>query len=346
MKLPWRRPHRIFAALFHDRQGAIAVMFALLLVPLLLAIGTATDFVRALQVQTALQGAVDSAALAGASVYVSTATAATARTVATNYLQSMLPTLPANLGVTYTVTPAQIPASGPATGYTVTVTAQAQVATSIMALVTDSVGVGASGTAENPLVTGTADFSGWSSSAYDLNVISWYIVPADNSVPPASALHQIYSNAITNNPTPSFSAAASQRIGFAMKNVTGGLTGYGPNGEGAAQGSTHMFYSHLNPPSSVAYPSLKQNCSLQSMQVTNTKSPPQASQGSCFSTSSPSPYAAPSCSQMNGKPVKFAWNDLGGTSDDKDYNDAVYTLSCSLPSGHGGSGPQSVVLLR
>src|ERR1019366_5364063 len=48
--------------------------------------------------------------------------------------------------------------------------------------------------------------------------------------------------------------------------------------------------------------------------------------------------AAPSCSALNGSTYKYAWNDMGGTSDDKDYNDMVYQFSCSGGSSGSGSG--------
>src|SRR4051794_1779304 len=52
---------RIFA---RDRQGAVAMMFALALVPLLLVSGAAIEYSRSTRVQADLQSAVDGAALA------------------------------------------------------------------------------------------------------------------------------------------------------------------------------------------------------------------------------------------------------------------------------------------
>jgi len=82
--------------------GNVAVLVALAIIPLLAAGGLAIDYTRALQFKTTLQGAVDSAALAGASE-LSTSTT-TAKTMATTYLTAEITKLPPNNGVTYTVT--------------------------------------------------------------------------------------------------------------------------------------------------------------------------------------------------------------------------------------------------
>ena len=61
---PWAR----LQALWGDRRGAIAVLFALLLVPLFGFVGLAVDGVLLYSVQSKLQDALDAAALAGARV--------------------------------------------------------------------------------------------------------------------------------------------------------------------------------------------------------------------------------------------------------------------------------------
>jgi hypothetical protein len=56
-----------------------------------------------------------------------------------------------------------------------------------------------------------------------------------------------------------------------------------------------------------------------------------------------------SCSQRAGQTIGFFWNDMGGPSDDLDYNDAQYKFSCASSSGSSGSGsggPTSVVLIQ
>jgi Flp pilus assembly protein TadG len=52
-----------------DKRGNVAMMFSLAAVPLVLAIGAATDILRMNNTQTLLQGATDAAALAGASAH-------------------------------------------------------------------------------------------------------------------------------------------------------------------------------------------------------------------------------------------------------------------------------------
>ena len=156
--------------------------------------------------------------------------------------------------------------------------------------------------------------------------------------------------------------ASSQKIGFALVNVTGGLTGnYGSNGYGGAYQSTHSFYSSLpNPSSSVnGYNSSNNgsnvngvngatgnNCSVQSSVVPTSGTNPSASGGSCYPNNS-FQYMAPTCSQLGGKTIRYFWNDMGGGTDDKDYNDAEFNFSCGAnASGLGASGPQNVVLVK
>src|SRR5437773_5088547 len=63
------RPTQIsktFGAAMRQTSGNVSIMFALAIVPLILAAGAAVDYVRASRAQTALQAAVDGAALAAA----------------------------------------------------------------------------------------------------------------------------------------------------------------------------------------------------------------------------------------------------------------------------------------
>jgi hypothetical protein len=55
--------------------------------------------------------------------------------------------------------------------------------------------------------------------------------------------------------------------------------------------------------------------------------------------------ADPSCSDLSGNSYKYYWNDMGGTTDDLDYNDMEYTFSCSggSGSGNGTSNAQPVL---
>ena len=36
--------------------------------------------------------------------------------------------------------------------------------------------------------------------------------------------------------------------------------------------------------------------------------------------------------------LTYYWNDMGGATDDKDYNDAVYTVTCSQVSSGTSKG--------
>ena len=172
-------------------------------------------------------------------------------------------------------------------------------------------------------------------------------------------------------------ALASQQIGFALQNVTGGNIAYGANGYHASQGSTHTFYSHLSiaamnsaavdPTDLVTtktctayyrsggcktystttsnpetYASTTKNCSLQVSAVANVNNLPTPPSGSCYNTMPAS--AAASCSQLHGQNLVFYYNDMGGNPDDYDYNDAEFAISCQFSGS--GSGPTTVVLVQ
>jgi Flp pilus assembly protein TadG len=128
------------------------------------------------------------------------------------------------------------------------------------------------------------------------------------------------------------------------QNVTTSTTTYG-----SCKGTYQWFFSNVMPPSSNSYDTASAtngvdtgyatetlNCSLQvqisSSPVSGTTAP---SSGSCYS--SLPQYAYPSCTQLNGQYANFYWNDMGGYPDDKDYNDAEISISCSGISGNGNS---------
>jgi len=337
-----------------DDTGAIAVTFALMLIPLLLAIGAAIDYSRGQQFRSALQQAADSAALAGASAYVNAAAASTATTVANASMTASVTQLPPHTGtVTFTATPSTAVVNG-STGYQMSVTAQGSVSTTVLALLTSSIATSATAEAMNSPIALTVVPPSGTSNASDTNTVYWYVVPADGSLPTLSSSNVVYSNASSwRSSTASTPAAmASQKIGFALVNVTGGNSSYGNNGYNASPGSTHTFYSSVMPPSKYAtdnsdrnretYSSQPKNCSLQVLPVPNPASPPNASSGSCFT--SVSDLATPTCAQLGNQTVKYFWNDMGGGGDDYDYNDAVYTVSCK--SSGNGTGASGVVLIR
>jgi Flp pilus assembly protein TadG len=344
------------ARFFKARSGAVSVMFAVSLLALVPAIGIAVDYARVVQFKTALQNAADNAALAGASAYTGASLATTGQTTAATYMTKSIATLPANNGVTSpTPTTSTVTYNSAVTGYTVTVAATGSISTTFMSPVMASMTASVTATAENPIRTVTINSNSLqtSSDAADHNIVYMYAVPLDNSVPTTSNLKLIYDNdpkqASSNPSSVTLTVAASQNVGFALKNVTGGLSGYGKNGYGGAQGSTHWMYSHLSPPSSKAYTSVTQNCLIETKDTTsNTNDLGSApSSGSCFSKT-PGQYTqnlALDCTKNAGKVIRYYWNDMGGTSDDHDYNDAAYNVTCPT-DGIDPNGPTGVALIR
>ena len=330
-----------------DRRGTVAVLTGLMILPLMFSAGIAVDLTRATGFRTALQNAADSAALAGAAAYTDATQASAATAAATAYLQQAEAGLPSNRGVSFTVTPAVLTnAAGQTTGYTVAVTAQAQVPTTLMSLVVASMPAIARATAENPVVTVTATLGNWKSSAADANTIYWYVVPQNGALPAAADLHQLFTNTGPAPTTlPSIQLTAAQKIGFALKNVTGGIHGYGANQYGSPQGHTNWLYSQLAPPSASAYPTEPRDCALEVAVATAATPTPTQTAGSCVAATPA--LGTISCTQAAGQTVFYFWNDMGGTTDDYDYNDAQYSLSCSAPPTTqtvASAAPTTVVL--
>ncbi len=331
-----------------DRRAGVALLTALGMVPMLLSVGIAVDLSRATAFKVALQNAADSAALAGAAAYSSSGQSATAQAAATAYMTQAEAALPANNGVNFTATPAvQTNANGTTTGYTVAVTASAAVPTTVMSLVEPSMTTSVAAGALNPKVTITASLGNWKSSAWDANTIYWYVVPSNGSLPAASALHELFSNTgAAPTSLPSVTITAGQSIGFALKNVTGGIHSYGSNQYGSAPGTVNWIYSQLSPPSQSAYPSEAKNCSLQVVVATSTNPTPTEAPGSCSSATQTN--ATLNCQQLPGQTIYYFWNDMGGPADDYDYNDAQYSVTCpgspSTTSAVASATPTSVVL--
>src|SRR5471032_955223 len=101
-------------ALLGDRRANVMVMFAGMGFGLVLMVGAGVDYTRATQFKTALQNAADSAALAGASVYVSTTTDTDGSTAAQAYYTAAKPKLPPYASVDNT---ASVATSSDASGY-------------------------------------------------------------------------------------------------------------------------------------------------------------------------------------------------------------------------------------
>ena len=330
-----------------DRRGAMALVFAMMIVPLMLAIGGAIDYARAVQFRAALQSIADSAAIAGATAYVNATASAGGAASAQAYFTTGEGNLPPHRNLRVTVTPSTLSAGAQTTAYQITVTASADVATTFLGVALPSIPVSTTAVAINPLLAANGDLGNWLSSAWDWNTVYWYNVPADNSIPPDSALHKMFSNVGVNAAADlAFQVTASQRIGFALKNITGGRLGYGPNSYGAPQGSTHVFYSQLANPNSLAYPANPQDCSLGVAAIPNKTAIPDPRTGVCYPPTQQK-YAAPSCGQISGLTISYNWNDMGGGgSDDRDYNDAQFTFSCGGLAPVAGGGPTTVVLVR
>jgi Flp pilus assembly protein TadG len=348
--------------LVRDRKAAVSVMFAVSLIALVPAIGIAVDFGRIVTFKSALQNAADSAALAGASAYTDTTMQSTAVTTANNYMNRAIAGLPSNNGVT--VTPpvtGTLTSLGSTTGFTVKVAATGSINTTIMSAVMKTVTVSVTATAENPILIVNIAKSQFSSDASDRNLVYAYAIPLDNSLPKSSDLKLIADNASTSNPTQvQVKLAASQNMGFALRNITGGKNGYGKNSYAAPQNSTNTFYSQstqvslnttqTDSTSKAKYAANTKNCSLISSDVgsgtagqSSTAGAPTT--GSCSSTT-PGQYTQNmklDCTKNHGETIRYYWNDMGGpTSDDKDYNDMIYNVTCPDNS----SAPHGVSLIQ
>lgn len=315
------RSIRLLRSFAHERRASVAIWIAISMIPLVLMAGMAVDLGRSINVRAQLQHAADSAALAGASAYTgSAASAAAAKTAATEYMKAATGNIKDYASVAYSVSLSPITPSSTVSVYKVSVAATAKLNTTIMSVVQKLVTVEVNATADNPVYTVTIMLSSFSSSAVDGNSIYYYIVPTANSTP--TALTKMYDNeSLDNSGTVSITLTAAQKIGFALKNITGDRLNYGGNQYGGTYETTRFFYSHMSPPSLIAYPIVKQNCSLQV--VTNLA----AITKGCLS-STPS-LGAFSCATAGTTPYYFAWNDMGGAIDDTDFNDAVYEVACS-----------------
>ncbi|MDE1904117.1 MAG: hypothetical protein KGI46_09700 [Alphaproteobacteria bacterium] len=239
-----------------NADGSVAILFGLLMIPLVVAAGVGVDYGRAAEIRASLQSAVDAAALAGASAYTSPSAEASATTLAQNYVTNTTSTMPSGVSVVSTSVTPGTTGSGNNVAYTMSVSATLSVPSMFLAVVRGPITVSATATARNPVVTASFNMSGFVSYACDINEIYWYIVPADGGVPDASALNLLWSNN-TQSPTTtgSFNVAASAKIGFAIENITGardpslGGCNYGNNGYGSHPGDTQWLYSSLQPPS-------------------------------------------------------------------------------------------------
>jgi Flp pilus assembly protein TadG len=338
-----------------DRRGAIALTFGFALVPILLGVGSGVDIPRGVQVKRVLQAAADSAALAGASAYANGDSAPNASIAAANDLS--LNALPLPDGAPNpTTTISEQSTNGTVSGYTVSVSATTQMPTTFMSLFVSSVPVTASATAVKPVSTVTLDGSGiidnFKSSACDLNTIYYYLTSDNNTIPNPSSFTSsqlVAINGSSSNPAVPFTASATQKIGFALQNVTGGRCAYGSNQYGAPQGNTNWFFSNAWPPAnnpynSATYQAVPNNRGFYSTITiipNAVLAPPVGGVG--FSTAPT--YPTVTCRQIGSQCVNYYWNDMGGTTDDLDYNDMDYTFNCT-PVGGNGNGNGTVATVQ
>jgi len=255
------------------QRGVYGLIFAVLLIPLIAAAGFAIDYGRVVEYKGDLQNAVDEAALAGATVFISNSAASisSAETVATNYFNHAI--LPPSLVLsapTVTTNSAGTlnPALGSGTAYTVTVSATATIANTLFSMFIPSVTLSATGTAGDPnvIVNTQVETTHVSAQACDGNTVYLYMVPkAANgigynyaAVPAFStANYQWIGSSMGSATAPPgqipLAYSANQPLGIALLNTTNGNTGNstcgvgvtGANSYGSPNGGSQMFYSTL-----------------------------------------------------------------------------------------------------
>ncbi len=361
-----RPPCLVVGRLARDRRGVFGIIFALLALPLIAVLGVAVDYARLVQFKTQLQATVDSAALSGAAAYVTASDDSSAVTVATNYMTANEVLLPSYIGtVTKTISATQV-ASGANEGNTVTVSATGQIGTTFLRIYSPTMTASATAVAVNPQVSITITANNFRASAGDGNTL-WYwevtsgqttTVPNPNDF---ASDQKLASNTTTANSTVTVNGLTStQQLGIALQNVTGEVDGYygctqyqtasGLTTEAQCYKATQWFFSNTMPPSdttyyysptgqpynATGYQAVTQNCSVQTAltaTLPTSLSPPTS--GSCFS-SLPTDSIF-NCGQLNGQYLTYYWNDMGGYTDDKDYNDAEISISCAGASGSGNS---------
>ncbi|HYW33601.1 MAG TPA: hypothetical protein VE872_00475, partial [Candidatus Bathyarchaeia archaeon] len=177
--------------------------------------------------------------------------------------------------------------------------------------------------------------------------------------------HFLFTNKDSGTPANAqFSMAAGQHIGFAFVNQVNGTvrsSGYTQNGYGAAAYTWHVFYSTESPPNDNMYGQAYDaslynqghgestsgmaggfcNATLEVQKVNSDGTVPAVNTNCTDWTTSPYSaflqHASPSCTELNGSSYNFAWNDMGGGTDDYDYNDAEFGFYCGGGSGSPGT---------
>ena len=133
-----------FAGLLRDTRASMFVFMAIGMLALGTATGVGVDFARGLNFKSDLQGAVDAAAIAGASLYLNAGYATQATNAATNYMKNAAANLPTNNGVSTSVVLSQ---SAP---WTVTVNANGTINSTFNGLFENTIPVSVTATADGP----------------------------------------------------------------------------------------------------------------------------------------------------------------------------------------------------
>lgn len=189
---------RLFFHVLHDQKGGIATMSAIMMLPLMLAVGASIDFARISKCQVELQDAADAAALSGAAAYTDNTHSSNAATVATNYFNSFVFAKDITASATATVSSGTGTSQAGTLGYEVTVVATGSVSTTLMALASfKSFTLTATAVAMNPIVKPVFIFKSGlgTTGAFDWNSVYAYAVPEDsNGNPQYTTISQNLSN--------------------------------------------------------------------------------------------------------------------------------------------------------
>jgi hypothetical protein len=130
--------------LLRDTRASMFAFMAISLLALGAATGVGVDFARGLNFKSALQGAVDAAAISGASVYLNAGYSTQATNAATHYMTNAIANLPTNNGVTSNVVLSQ---SAP---WTVTITARTSINSTFNGFFENTIPVAVTATANGP----------------------------------------------------------------------------------------------------------------------------------------------------------------------------------------------------
>lgn len=187
--------HLKYAAFLKSRlgtRGTVSIIMAGSALPLVIAVGAGVDMTRLTLAKTALQSAVDGAALAGASAYLDASNKSAAETAGSTYFKKFTQGSTASVTTVNAVAApgTMVSAGNPKGGVSnnVTVSATATIPATFMQVAGyTTLTVTAKATAGNPASKGIQPSSGngkTTSDAYDWNTAYIYAVPLDNAGKP------------------------------------------------------------------------------------------------------------------------------------------------------------------